>query len=243
MSRSISLAACLLAVVLAGLNLRPALASIGPLLDALQASAKLSDSLASLLTSLPVLLMGLGALGAAQLLRYFGVRLGVAFGLLLIALACALRLLPGQAGLLGGAVLAGLGIAACQALLPVFIRQRFGARVGGAMGAYSTAIMGGAVLASVASPWLARAWGELPALAFWALPACWRCRSGPERHGERRPSALRRRRSPVSPGARHGWRCSSAWARAPTCWYSPGSRRTTPPWAGRRLRRVPCSAV
>lgn len=171
MSRTVSLAACLLAVVLAGLNLRPALASIGPLLDALQTSARLSDSLASLLTSLPVLLMGLGALGAAQLLRYFGVRGGSAFGLLLIALACALRLLPGQVGLLGGAVLAGLGIAACQALLPVFIRQRFGARVGGAMGAYSTAIMGGAVLASVASPWLEKAWGELPALAFWALPA------------------------------------------------------------------------
>jgi len=171
MSRTISLAACLLAVVLAGLNLRPALASIGPLLDALQAVAGLSDSLASLLTSLPVLLMGLGALGSAQLLRRFGVRRGVAFGLLLIALACALRLLPGALGLLGGAVLAGLGIAACQALLPVFIRQRFGARVGGAMGAYSTAIMGGAVLASVASPWLAKTWGELPALAFWALPA------------------------------------------------------------------------
>lgn len=170
MSRSVSLAACLLAVVLAGLNLRPALASIGPLLDALQASAGLSDSLASLLTSLPVLLMGLGALGAAQLLRYVGVRGGVAFGLLLVVLACALRLLPGPFGLLGGAALAGLGIAACQALLPVFIRQRFGARVG-AMGAYSTAIMGGAVLASVASPWLAKAWGELPALAFWALPA------------------------------------------------------------------------
>lgn len=171
MSRSVSLAACLLAVALAGLNLRPALASIGPLLDALQASTHLSDSLASLLTSLPVLLMGLGALGAAQLLRHLGVRRGVAFGLLLIVLACTLRLLPGQFGLLGGAVLAGLGIAACQALLPVFIRQRFGARVGGAMGAYSTAIMGGAVLASVAAPWLAKAWGELPALAFWAVPA------------------------------------------------------------------------
>lgn len=171
MSRTVSLAACLFAVVLAGLNLRPALASIGPLLDALQAHAQLSDSLASLLTSLPVLLMGLGALGAAQLLRHFGVRRGVAFGLLLIACACGLRLLPGQVGLLGGALLAGLGIAACQALLPVFIRQRFGARIGGAMGAYSTAIMGGAVLASVASPWLAKAWGELPALAFWAVPA------------------------------------------------------------------------
>ncbi|MFS2126973.1 MFS transporter, partial [Pseudomonas sp. Pseusp97] len=74
MSRTVSLAACLFAVVLAGLNLRPALASIGPLLDTLQAHAQLSDSLASLLTSLPVLLMGLGALGAAQLLRHFGVR-------------------------------------------------------------------------------------------------------------------------------------------------------------------------
>lgn len=171
MSRSLVSLWYLSAIVLVGLNLRPALASIGPLLDALQTGAGLGDGLASLLTSLPVLLMGLGALFAGQLLRLFGVRLGVALGLLLVALACALRLYPGASGLLGGALLAGLGIAVCQALLPVFVRQCFGARSGSAMGAYSTAIMGGAVLASVGSPWLAKAWGVLPALAFWALPA------------------------------------------------------------------------
>ncbi|KAF1054450.1 MAG: putative transporter YycB [Stenotrophomonas maltophilia] len=180
MSRSSSLFWSLPAVVLVGLNLRPALAAIGPLLDTLQARGDLNDTLASLLTTLPVLLMGVGALCAPLLLRRLGVRLGVALGVLLIGLACALRLAEGAAPLLGGALLAGLGIAACQALLPAFIRQRFAERSGGAMGFYTTAIMGGAVLASVGAPQLAHLGGSSLALAVWSLPAllafalwCW----------------------------------------------------------------------
>ncbi|MBO2965583.1 MFS transporter [Burkholderia pseudomallei] len=162
----------LAAVVLVGLNLRPALASIGPLLDTIQRASGLSDSAASLLTTLPILLMGAFGLVAPWLARRVGVRAGVGLGVALIGLACAARVAAGApAALLASALCAGLGIAAAQALLPAFIKTQFAARASSVMGFYSTSIMGGAVFASVATPFAAHAIGWTCALAGWALPA------------------------------------------------------------------------
>lgn len=147
----------LAAVILVGLNLRPALASIGPLLDTIQRASGLSDSAASLLTTLPILLMGALGLVAPWLARRVGVRAGVGLGVALIGLACAARV--------------AAGAPAAQALLPAFIKTQFAARAGSVMGFYSTSIMGGAVFASVATPFAAHAIGWTCALAGWALPA------------------------------------------------------------------------
>ena len=54
----------LLALVLIGLNMRPLLTSIGPLLPTLRQATGLSFGGAALLTTLPVLMMGLMALAA-----------------------------------------------------------------------------------------------------------------------------------------------------------------------------------
>jgi CP family cyanate transporter-like MFS transporter len=73
--------------------------------------------------------------------------------------------------LLATAALSGLGIAMVQALMPAIIRQRGGQRSAGLMGLYSTAIMGGALMASTASPWVQRSWGWATALGVWSVPA------------------------------------------------------------------------
>ncbi|MFH5253302.1 MFS transporter [Burkholderia semiarida] len=162
----------LAAIVLVGLNLRPALAAIGPLLDMIQRATGIGDGAASLLTTIPILLMGLGALSARRLQRLTGIAGGVWLGVALIALACASRVGAQHAWLLlGSACCAGVGIAMVQALLPGFVKAHFATRIGGAMGVYSTSIMGGAVLASVVAPFAAVRWGWLAALAGWALPA------------------------------------------------------------------------
>ncbi|MFD4836620.1 MFS transporter [Achromobacter sp. NPDC058515] len=167
------------AIILVGLNLRPVLASVPPLLDLVQAATRMSDTAAGLLTALPVFVMGLGALGAAPLRRAMSEQQGVAAGLALIMAATAARLWAGQTSLmLATGIAAGLGIAATQALLPSFIKVRFGAASSGIMGIYSTAIMGGAAVASVASPVMAGHAGWLRAMAAWAWPAalalaCW----------------------------------------------------------------------
>ncbi|MGP8475476.1 MFS transporter [Burkholderia sp. PR2] len=162
----------LAAIVLVGLNLRPALAAIGPLLDMIQRATGIGDGAASLLTTIPILLMGLGALSARRLQRVTGITGGVWLGVALIGFACASRIGAQHAWLLlASACCAGLGIAMVQALLPGFVKAHFATRVGGAMGVYSTSIMGGAVLASVVAPLAAARWGWLVALAGWALPA------------------------------------------------------------------------
>ncbi|HDR9253065.1 MFS transporter [Burkholderia vietnamiensis] len=162
----------LAAIVLVGLNLRPALAAIGPLLDMIQQATGIADGVASLLTTIPILLMGAGALGARPLQRAVGCAAGVWLGVALIALACASRIGAQHAWLLlASAGCAGLGIAMVQALLPAFVKTHFPTRIGGAMGIYSTSIMGGAVLASVVAPLAAAHWDWPMALAGWALPA------------------------------------------------------------------------
>ena len=106
------------AIILVGLNLRPVLASVPPLLDALQAATGMTDGAAGLMTALPVFVMGIGALSAASLRRLLGERLGVLLGLAVIAIAAGARLAADHTGaLLATGVAAGLGIAIAQALL------------------------------------------------------------------------------------------------------------------------------
>jgi CP family cyanate transporter-like MFS transporter len=67
------------AIILLGLNLRPILAAIGPLLDSIQASTGISNADAGLLTTVPVFAMGVCALAGAQLQRRLGVARGIAW--------------------------------------------------------------------------------------------------------------------------------------------------------------------
>lgn len=160
------------AIILVGLNLRPVLASVPPLLDWVQAATRMPDAVAGLLTALPVFVMGLGALSVAPLRRLIGEPLGVAAGLALVTAATAGRFWADHTSLmLASGVVAGLGIAVTQALLPSYIKTRFAAGSSAIMGVYSTAIMGGAAVASVASPIVAQRAGWLQALAVWAVPA------------------------------------------------------------------------
>jgi CP family cyanate transporter-like MFS transporter len=159
-------------IVLVGVNLRPSLASIGPLLDQIQRDTGLDDTSASLLTSLPVLLMGLCLLGTGWVHAALGRRGGVAAGLTALVFAGLTRWLwPTAPALLASAVVGGVGVAVVQALMPAIIRHRAVAQAATLMGFYSTAIMGGAALASFAAPRIALAHGWAAATGIWALPA------------------------------------------------------------------------
>lgn len=168
------------AIVVIGINLRPLLTSISPLMTTIRDATGLSFYGASLLTSLPVVAMGIGAFGAQALARSIGETRGVALGLLAIALACGARWVAASGGtLLLTAAFAGVGVAAIQALLPAVMKQRFHARVPLAMGVFSASIMGGGGLGARLSPWVSNALGSWHAgLAVWSMPAlialvCW----------------------------------------------------------------------
>lgn len=162
-----------LLLVMLGLNLRPMLTSISPLLGAIRASTGLGFQAAALLTTLPVVCMGLVALCGALIQARLGEGRGIALGLLCIVLACAARGFIADGDLLlGSALLGGVGIALIQVLVPGLIKRRFSAHVALFMGLYSAALMGGGGLAALLSPHLASAAGHWQVgLWVWGLPA------------------------------------------------------------------------
>lgn len=163
----------MLAVVLVALNLRPSMAAIGPLLSAIRGDIPLSFSAASLLTMLPVIAMGLAMFLGMRLALRFGEHRTVVVSLLIIGIASASRLyLQNTLELILSAVLAGIGIALIQAVIPSLIKTRFSNNVSLFMGLYVTAIMGGAAVAASFAPFvLARTGSWRISLAIWGLLA------------------------------------------------------------------------
>jgi len=160
------------AIVAVALNLRPALAAIGPLLDMIQAATGATHTQASLLTTLPVFVMGLCALAARHVTGRLSERGGIGLGLALVALACLARYVAVDTyGLLLTAAVAGVGIALVQTLLPAFIPRHFAHEMGRVFGLYTTGIMAGAAIAAAGAAGLAGQMGWPAALAFWSLPA------------------------------------------------------------------------
>ncbi|MPQ66556.1 MULTISPECIES: cyanate transporter [unclassified Pseudomonas] len=166
-------AGLMVSVVLVALNLRPSMAAVGPLLSAIRGDIPLSFSAASLLTMLPVMAMGLAMFLGMRIAQRFGEHRTIVLSLLVIGLATASRLyLDSTVELILSAVLAGLGIALIQAVMPALIKSRFSHNVSLFMGIYVTSIMGGAALAASFSPFvLAQTGSWRISLAIWALLA------------------------------------------------------------------------
>lgn len=158
-------------MILIGLNLRPVMATVGPLLDQIRATIPLSFQAAGLLTTLPMLALGILALCGHALYR-IGIKQGITIGLLLIVIGCIARQSwYSSTGLLITALLAGLGIGLVQVLIPGFIKKVAPNHVERLMGLYITAIMGGSTLGALFSASLAQRFSWPGALAAWGLPA------------------------------------------------------------------------
>ncbi|MDH2067162.1 MFS transporter [Pantoea sp. GD03673] len=152
---------------LVGLNLRPMLAIIGPLFPVLQQQAGLSAMVFSLLTTLPVAMMGLAALSGPWLIARFGAVTGISAGLICLTLACLWRGVSLTAAqLMLTALAGGAGIGVIQAMMPALIRQRFAHAAATLMALFSTGIMAGAALTAASAEPLFSWLGLQPALAL-----------------------------------------------------------------------------
>ncbi len=160
----------MLSVVLVALNLRPSMAAVGPLLSAIRGDIALSFTAASLLTMLPVMAMGLAMFFGMRISQRLGDQRTVVISLLIIGLATVSRLfLDSAAELILSAVLAGIGIALIQSLMPALIKSRFTHNVSLFMGLYVTSIMGGAAIAASFGPLvMSRSGSWRLGLAIWA---------------------------------------------------------------------------
>ena len=160
-------------LVVLGLNLRPLLSSISPLLLEIRHDTGMSFQSSAWLTSLPVICMGLVALLGVRLQAGLGERRGVALGLSMILGACLWRLSADQAQtLMATALLGGAGVALIQVLVPALIKRQFTQRVALALGVYSASLMAGGGLAALVSPRVAGHFGHWQAgLGIWLVPA------------------------------------------------------------------------
>lgn len=163
-----------LALILASLNLRPPITSISPLMSTIQSDLGISGITASLLTTLPVLCMGIFAPFSVKLSRRWGNEGAIVLALILIGMGTALRLFVGATPLMMfTSFLSGVGIALAGPLLSSFIKQYFPTRVAAMVGLYSTAMVVGASFSVGLSVPLQNILGGSwrGSLAIWALIA------------------------------------------------------------------------
>ncbi|MFC9712213.1 CynX/NimT family MFS transporter [Paenibacillus sp. NPDC056933] len=161
-----------LALILASLNLRPPITSISPLMSTIQGDLNISGITASLLTTLPVLCMGIFAPFSVMLSRRWGNEGAIVLALMLIGVGTALRLFVGATPLMMfTSFLSGVGIALAGPLLSSFIKQHFPTRVAAMVGIYSTAMVVGASISVGLSVPLQKILGGSwrGSLAVWAL--------------------------------------------------------------------------
>lgn len=203
--------AVVLGLFVASLTLRPQLLSIGPLLPLIRDDLGLPASLGGLLTTIPVLCMGLFAPVGPQIAARLGPRAGFAVCMVLIGGFGILRALaPSYPLVLVGTFGIGLGIGMAGAIPSMLVSARMPSRPALGTGAYATGISAGSTVAAAVAVPLAgegdwrRSLLVLSAAAFVSL-ALWLLlvREGPE---ERARRAVRPLRLP--------WRNGTAWTLA-----------------------------
>ncbi|MER7151674.1 CynX/NimT family MFS transporter [Streptomyces lydicus] len=161
-------------LVLAALNLRPAITSLGALLEEVRDGLGMSGTLAGLLTSVPPLCFAVFGFAAPRLARRWGPGAVVCAGMAAVAVGVAVRpYAGGTGGFLAGSALALAGIAVSNVLMPVVIKSWFPDRVGPMTGLYSMALALGTSLAAALTVPMTRALGGSwrTGLTVWAALA------------------------------------------------------------------------
>ncbi|MBD8837057.1 MFS transporter [Paenibacillus sp. CFBP 13594] len=142
----------IIALFVATLNLRPAINSISPLLDTIREDLGMSAALASLLTSIPVLCMGVFSPFAVKASGRWGIERIIGYSLIVVGIGIATRLFTQSTSvLLLSALIVGIGIASIGPLTSGFIKKYFPDHVPSMIALYSIAITVGAAVSSMVS--------------------------------------------------------------------------------------------
>lgn len=161
-----------LGIMLVAFNMRPALTTVGPLLERIRGETGLTAAGAALLTTLPVLCIGLACTLGPLVMRRLGADRGVLLAVAIVAVGSGLRGFGGILPLFLGACLAAFGIGLSGVLLPGLVKRDFPNRTGLLTGLYTMVLCLGAAAGAGLSVPLAEPLGGWPAaLAVWAVPA------------------------------------------------------------------------
>ena len=200
-----------LGIVLAALNLRTAVTSLGPVLDQVSAALGMSGVVTGLLTTLPALCFAVFGAMTPGLSRRVGEHRLLLAALVLVGAGLVIRAVVGSTGgFLAASVLALSGGAIGNVLIPSLIKRHFPRRTDAMTTLYSMALALGTMLPAAATVPIQRAadgnwhvalgvWAALAAVA--AIPWLALSRGKPQR-----------RRAPARMGPRELVRSKLAWA-------------------------------
>ncbi|MFE7820260.1 CynX/NimT family MFS transporter [Priestia megaterium] len=164
----------LFALILAAFNLRPGLTSVSPVLHGITKDLGMSSTLASLLTSIPLVCFGFCSLFAGRLANRYQPEKMITFAITCIGIATFLRAFANSSiYLLITALLIGAGIGVVSPLLSGFIKSHFPDKAASVIGIYSTSmVVGASISIGLTTPlqhWFNHSWKN--GLAFWSILA------------------------------------------------------------------------
>lgn len=130
----------IIGIIFVAFNLRPAITSVGPLIGEIRRDLGISNSMAGLLTTLPVLSFAVFSLLAPKIGNRLGNERTVFLGLVLLTGGILIRSTGSTVSVFGGTALIGIGIALGNVLLPGIVKQRFPDKTGLMTSVYSTSM-------------------------------------------------------------------------------------------------------
>jgi CP family cyanate transporter-like MFS transporter len=124
-------------ILLIAANLRPAITSVGPVLETVRGALHLSAGTASALISVPLIAFAVVSPIAPWLARRVGMERALGLGLGTLAVGIVIRSVTWLPGLWIGTALLGVAIAVLNVILPSLVKRDYPDRIGQITGTYS----------------------------------------------------------------------------------------------------------
>ncbi|MFI0481816.1 CynX/NimT family MFS transporter [Actinomadura sp. 9N215] len=147
-TRRAQTAGALLMIVFVAVNLRPAIATVGPVLTEIRGEFGLSGTAAGALTTLPLVVFGSYGLVAPFLRRPPRSETLLVTAMALLVAGLVLRLLDAPFPLFAGSLVAGIAISVGNIAMPAIIKRDHPTRITTVTAVYTLAVSGGASVTS-----------------------------------------------------------------------------------------------
>ncbi|KGE16423.1 transporter [Paenibacillus wynnii] len=129
-----------LGIIVIAAALRAPFTSVGTLIEMIKEDLELSNTLAGLITTLPLLAFALVSPFAPKLARRFGIANVLLMAMLLLSVGILVRSGSGAGLLFIGTAMLGISIAVCNVLLPGLIKGKFPRKIGLMTGIYTVSM-------------------------------------------------------------------------------------------------------
>ncbi|RJQ82810.1 MFS transporter [Pseudonocardiaceae bacterium YIM PH 21723] len=158
------------AIIMAAFTLRPAVTSLASILGDVRTALGATAAWSSLIAAAPTICFGLAGFAAPWVDRKLGTTRALLAALTLIAAGLFARVAAGPSLLLIATFALCGGIAVCNVLLPVMIKEYFPNQVGRLTGLFSASLAFSASMGAATTPAVQNLGGWRVALGVWALP-------------------------------------------------------------------------